>query len=137
MNLDLQLFLNNLDRYRGKFFIDQPGGRGYAEATLSGKSNDPDLKGVFQSDSVWIYGIRSDSLVADFAIDRSLTGRKGKVELWGMGGTFYNSPFDSMMTIVLVDSNLAFIERAEVRNDYASVYARGLLNYGTAPQHLV
>lgn len=136
MNLDLRLFLNNLDRYRGKFFIDQPGGRGYAEATLSGKSNDPNLKGVFHSDSVWIYGIHSDSLVATFAIDRFLTGREGKVELWGMGGTFYNSPYDSMMTIVIVDSNLAFIEKAEVRNDYASVSARGLLDYGTVPQHL-
>ncbi len=87
LSLDVIAHLNNLDRYRGKLFINQPGGRGYGQAHLGGRTSDPDLKGYFTSDSLWLYGMYSDSFDATFDIDRFLTGRQGSVVARGMGGS--------------------------------------------------
>ena len=79
LRIDVDADLPNLDRWQGKLFIDQPGGRAQAHAVFSGKTSDPDLHGWLTSDSLWVYGLYTDSFSGEFGIKRFLTGRDGSV----------------------------------------------------------
>ncbi len=136
MDLKLSLQLNNLDRWKGKLFIDQPGGRGYAEASLTGATKDPDLAGYFKSDSVWIYGLYSDSAYATMDIKRFLTGKQGYVRANFYNGTAWDTPYDSGYTYLRIDSNLVMIDTARIRNQFVRARGTGELNYATVPMKL-
>ena len=137
MNLNIIADLKNLDRYRGKLFIDQPGGRGYAVATMTGKTRDPDLKGVFVSDSVWIYGLYCDSLYSTVNIQRFFTGKKGSVEIDYYRGAAWSLPYDTGYASLTIDSNLVYIDTAFLNNRYFYATTRGVLDYGGYPYHTV
>ncbi len=136
MNLVVDAELNNLDRYRDRLFINQPGGRGRAHATLSGKTSDPDLSGRFWSDSLWIYGLYTDSAYSEFDIARFLTGRKGKVTVDLGAGAAWQVPFDSSFARLTIDSTKLFIDTVAMANSYAKVSSRGLLDQGAYPWKL-
>ena len=133
MNLDISIDLANLDRYRQKLFIDQPGGQGYARATLSGKTSDPDLKGTFTSDSVWIYGLYSDSLYASVDIDRFFSGKKGTVLVDFFKGTAWDTPYDTGHASMRIDSNLVYIDTAHIGNPFSQLDIVGNYNYEAVP----
>ncbi len=136
IDLDVAAQLGNLDRYRGKLFIDKPGGRGYARARLSGLTADPDLTGYFESDSVWIYGLYSDSMYATFDLRRFLTGRRGNVEATCYSGAAWEIPYDSAYTRLLVDSNLIGIDTVAFCAEYSKVCAQGILDVEAYPKEL-
>jgi len=125
--------LHNLDRYKGKLFIDQPGGRGHTEATLSGRTANPNLHGTFASDSVWIYGLYSNSLAASFEIDKFLSGRDGTVMVTFFDGAAWDIPYDSGYVFLSVDSNLVRIDTATMYNQYSRLKGDGVLDYGAYP----
>ncbi len=128
--------LHNLDRYKGKLFIDQPGGRGHADATISGKTRDPDLRGLFVSDSVWVYGLYTGNFAASIEMKRFLTGKKGTVEVSYKDGAAWNLPYDSGYTFLSVDSNLVQVDTFSMCNQYGEYSGRGLLDYGVNPMHM-
>ncbi len=137
MDLSLAIDLRNLDRYRdGKIFIDQPGGRGYAEATLTGRTSDPDLRGWFASDSAWIYGLYADSLYATVNLDRFLTGRQGKVDVRFAHGAAWNIPYDTGYVDLTIDSNLVNVDSSLIFNPYSSLTGHASLDYMLEPQQL-
>jgi len=137
MSLVIDADLPNLDRWRGKLFIDQPGGRGRGFATLTGRTSDPDLEGWFVSDSLWIYGLVADSCFATFSIDEFLTGRQGIVNVDIMRGAAWQVPYDYGMTRLRLDSNLVFIDSVSLTSEYSTLSARGRLDQGPYPQLLV
>jgi len=137
INLSVQIDLNNLDRYRNtRLFIEEPGGRGYAEATLTGRTVDPDLRGWFASDSCWIYGLFADTLYAEVDLDRFLAGRRGTVEVWFDRGSTWGLPYDTGYAWLRIDSNLVYIDTALVRNPYVTVAGAAALDYLAQPQQL-
>ncbi|MEW5795398.1 MAG: translocation/assembly module TamB domain-containing protein [Candidatus Zixiibacteriota bacterium] len=133
MLLEVEADLANLDRYRDKLFIDQPGGRGRAHAILSGRTADPDLAGRFWSDSLWIYGLYADSAYSEFDIRRFLTGRQGGVDVRLKSGAAWQVPLDSTYAHLSIDSTLVHIDTVAMFNPYASVSARGMLDQGQYP----
>ncbi len=137
-NIDLTIAadLHNLDRYRGKLFIDQPGGRGHADATISGTTADPDLRGLFVSDSVWVYGLYSSRFAASIEVERFLTGKQGTVEISYGDGTAWDLPYDSGYVFLSVDSDLVRIDALSMRNQYGKLKGTGLLEYGVDPMHM-
>ncbi|MFZ5980119.1 MAG: translocation/assembly module TamB domain-containing protein [Candidatus Zixiibacteriota bacterium] len=137
VRLDVRAELNNLDRYRGKLFIDQPGGRGEAEVSLTGLTRDPDMKGYFFSDSIWIYGLFADSLYADIDIERFLYGQQGDVKVHFKDGTAWDIPYDTGYSRLVLDSNYVTIDSATVWNRYTTLDARGVLNHGDYPRKMV
>ncbi len=136
INLTVAADLHNLDRYQGKLFIDQPGGRGHADATISGATADPDLRGLFVSDSVWVYGLYSDNFAASVEMKRFLTGKRGTVEISYYDGAAWDLPYDSGYAFLSVDSNLVRIDTFSMRNQYARFNGQGLLDYGVDPMHM-
>ncbi|UCE25818.1 MAG: translocation/assembly module TamB domain-containing protein [Candidatus Zixiibacteriota bacterium] len=133
IDLDIAIDLPNLDRYRGKLFIDQPGGRGRARATLTGQTSDPDLRGYFTSDSIWIYGLYSDSMYATVEIDRFLSRKLGTVEVDFFDGTVYETPYDTGYALLRVDSNLVFFDTARIANPFTSLVVAGDYDYEAIP----
>lgn len=133
MHLDITAYLDNLDRYKGKFFIDDPGGRAFAEATLSGATSDPDLVGYFVSDSLWLYGLYADSFYADIDIERFLSGKQGYVESRFFEGTAWSIPYDTGYSYVSIDSHLVSLDSTYLENRFSSLTGRGLFNYGETP----
>jgi len=133
MNLRVEIDARNLDRYRQKLFIDQPGGRGQASATLTGATSDPDLRGIFHSDSVWIYKLFSDSLFARVDIERFLSRKLGFVEVDFFRGTAWDAPYDTGFAYLRVDSNLVFFDTAYISNPYTQVAAAGNYDYEAIP----
>ena len=136
MRLEVDADLANLDRYRGRLFIDQPGGRGRAHATLSGRTADPDLTGRFWSDSLWVYGLYSDSAYAEFDIKRFLTARKGTVTVKLGSGDAWTVPFDSGYTHLSLDSLLVRIDTVSFINEYARMNGKGALDQTRYPWRL-
>lgn len=133
MNLDIQINLANLDRYKGILFIDQPGGRGKVNATISGKTSDPNLRGYFVSDSVWIYGLYCDSMYAGIDIDRFFTGKKGNIEIEFYNGSIWDFPYDTGYALLTIDSNLIGIESVYVASDYTKLNGNGSYDYEAYP----
>lgn len=133
IDLDIIALLENLDRYKGKLFIDQPGGRGYSQASLYGLTKDPGLKGKFSSDSLWLYGMYSDSAVGSFEIDRFLSGRKGQVEISFYKGNAWAVPFDSSYSLINIDSNIVTIDSSFMVNQYTNLDAKGTYDYMAVP----
>ncbi|RKX29102.1 MAG: hypothetical protein DRP47_02630 [Candidatus Zixiibacteriota bacterium] len=136
MSLNVRANLNNLDRYRDKLFIDQPGGRGYAEAAITGRTVDPDLQGFFVSDSVWIYDFFSDSLYSQYDIKRFLTGKKGEVAVQYYDGQAWDIPYDSGHAHLMVDSNLVYIDSVTLSSPAVLLEGKGIFDYGPYPQQL-
>ncbi len=136
MALEVEARLPNLDRWRGKLFIDQPGGRGRGHATLTGLTSDPDLEGWFVSDSLWIYGLVADSCYTTFSIDEFLTGRQGIVRVDVLAGSAWQVPYDTGLARLRLDSNLVLIDSVYFASQYSTLSARGQLDQGPYPQLL-
>ena len=136
MKLAVDAQLRNLDRYRGKLFIDQPGGRGRAHAVISGKTSDPDLRGTFVSDSLWLFDLYSDSCFASTSIDRFLSGRQGSVIADFAGGVAWGTPYDSAVVRLGLDSMVVLIDSATISGSLMSATANGWFDYGEDPAKL-
>ncbi len=133
MNLDVQIDLANLDRYKGILFIDQPGGRGIVDVSMTGKTTDPDVKGYFASDSVWIYGLYSDSMFAEIDIDRFFTGKKGDIDIEFYDGTIWDFPYDTGYAHLTIDSNMIGIESVNVATKFTQLNGNGSYDYEAYP----
>ncbi len=136
INIEIAAQLNNLERYQGKLFIDQPAGHGFAEATLKGKTSQPDLRFHFKSDSIWIYGLYSSEFTADADIKKFLTRKLGQITVNMSNGSAWDIPVDSVYAVLKVDSNIVSINSIEIKNEYASIEAGGVFDYGAAPMQL-
>lgn len=136
MYLDVEAALQNLDRYRGKLFISEPGGRGRATAVISGLTSDPDLRATFVSDSLWIYGLYADSCVIETDIRQFLDSRQGWASADFYSGSLWGAPFDSGMTRLTLDSQTVLIDTVAVLSPDLFASALGSFDYGTYPNRV-
>ncbi len=136
IDLSVTADLGNLDRYRGKLFIEQTGGRGHMETTLSGATADPDLTGSFVSDSVWVYDLYSTNFAASVDIKRFLTGKQGTIKISCYDGTAWDLPYDSGYALLTIDSNVVQIDTSCIHNRYSQLYSQGMLDYGGYPLYV-
>ena len=95
------------------------------------------MTGYFVSDSIWIYGLYTDSLYADIDIERFLYGQRGVVEVDFKEGTAWDIPYDTGYTRLMLDSNLITIDTATMWNKYTVLDAQGVLNQGDYPQKMI
>ncbi|MBD3257339.1 hypothetical protein GF377_02810, partial [candidate division GN15 bacterium] len=133
INLQVDADLPNLDRWRGKLFIDQPGGRAIAHATLTGNTGDPDLHGWLRSDSLWVYGLYGDSAYAEFGIERFLTRRLGEVWADFLAGEAWQIPYDTGRVELSLDSALVNIDTVHLVSPDVQVDGAGLFDQARDP----
>ena len=136
MNLAVTADLQNLDRYQQKLFIDQPGGRGYAEAVIDGTTRDPNLSGYFISDSVWIYGLYADSMFAAFDVEQFLHEKQGTVDIDFTHGSAWGIPYDDGHARLTIDSNIVYIDTSSLVNKFTKLSTKGQFDYEAEPNLL-
>ncbi|PKK83792.1 MAG: hypothetical protein CVT49_06545 [candidate division Zixibacteria bacterium HGW-Zixibacteria-1] len=126
----------DLSAFNGQTFIEEMGGRGDAAFDVSGELNNPDIRGFFKSDSVWIYGIHSSEAIIDFDITHFLYDRDGYVNTHLFRGAAYDVPYDTIFLQMHLDSQYVFIDSSELCNEYANLGGYGTLDYLSYPQLL-
>jgi len=126
----------DLSVFNGQTFIEEMGGRGEAAFDVSGALANPDLKGYFKSDSLWIYEILSREAIFDYDIARFLYDRDGFVNSHLFGGTAYDVPYDTILMVISLDSQFVFIDSSFLFNEHAILNGRGVLDYLSYPQVL-
>ena len=136
MKLSVTADLQNLDRYQSKLFIDKPGGRGFGQAIIDGKTNDPNLTGYFLSDSVWIYGLFADSLYASINVNNFLHAKQGSVEVDFLHGSAWSIPYERGYTYLTIDSNIVYIDTSSLVNKFTKIASKGKLDYEATPNLL-
>jgi hypothetical protein len=136
MDLNVVGDITRLDRYTGQFFIKEPAGRCKLNATLIGRTSDPDVRGVLSSDSIWAYQLYSTGLTADIDIPHFFTLPAGRVQCRFAEGAAWNIPYDSLLLAVSLDSGNVRIDSLFSQNRYSSISGRGNLHYAAYPSPL-
>jgi len=127
----------DLSAFTGQTFIDRPGGRGRANFTVSGNTNDPDIMVFFESDSLWLYDVYSSDAAVDCNIANFLTERRGEVMVTLRDGNAYGVPYDTISSQMEVDSHRVVFDDISWYNTYARGQVEGFLDYTLYPQQLV
>lgn len=136
LSLRVSADMQNLDRYRDRFFINKMAGRVQAEISVDGLTDDPNIAGAFLSDSLWLYSIYTDSAFGRVDIDNFLNQRSGSTELDLIVGEAWGIGFDSARARVSVDSMTAFLEDISIYDSLVHVGASGRYVYGIDPGRL-
>nr|MBN2277920.1 translocation/assembly module TamB domain-containing protein [candidate division Zixibacteria bacterium] len=126
----------NLSVFNGQIFIARMGGRGEADFRLGGLLRNPDLQGIFQSDSLWLYDFYSSHSQFDVNVRRFLYDREGYVNMTLLDGSAYNIPYDTIALLMTLDSQYVFIDSSHAYNRYADIRVGGKLDYYNYPQCL-
>lgn len=127
---------NDLSDFNDKIFIKELGGRGKFIGELTGEIANPDLSGIFLSDSLWLYQIFSSGARSEFDIEHFLYNRAGNATLDLFDGNAYAMPLDSSHIIIDIDSQYVSIIEAVYDNSFFSLKCSGNLDYESYPQVL-
>jgi len=127
---------NDLSVFNGQTFIAEMGGRGASDFRFGGRLNDPDIYGVFWSDSLWIYDIFCNWSEVDVNVMRFLYDRDGYINAFLNNGTAYDVPYDTITLQMRVDSQFVFVDSSYIHNQFANISSRGSLDYYNYPQRL-
>jgi hypothetical protein len=129
-------YLPNLEAYQGKLFIKEMSGRGYAEASISGLTKDPDLQAVFTSDSVWIYDIFTDSLELGVNVNKIFSEQSGAVIATAHHGALYDIPFDTLFTFLELHHQVVDVDTVFLFSPDFRAMAHGYLHHRVTPQQV-
>ncbi|MCP4706711.1 MAG: hypothetical protein GY865_19105, partial [candidate division Zixibacteria bacterium] len=127
---------NDLSSFNDKIFIQKLGGRGRFIGEMNGELANPDLSGIFLSDSLWLYEIYSSGARSEFNINHFLYDRSGNATLSLFDGEAYSIPHDSCWLYMDIDSQYVSIDTARYYNPYTKYKSVGNLDYLSYPQKL-
>jgi hypothetical protein len=137
INIDCRADLADLSDFEHQTFIDLPAGRGEAEFSFTGPTNDPDLRAHFISDSIWLYEFFSGDFETDFFVQSFVNRMRGPVIIRCNRGDAWGFPYDSIFGEFTLDSNLLYIDTACLANNFSRTEVTGLLDFENYPQELV
>ena len=101
-----------IDEFRNQIFLEDIGGRGKAEFTVSGIVDDPDVKGRFKSDSVEVYDLISKDFMGIMDIRHFFTNPEGEVEIFSGAFDYNGMEGDQLHTCLRVEPDRVFIDDA-------------------------
>lgn len=128
--------LNNLSRFAHQTFIDLPAGRAEGEFAITGPIADPNIRAHLSSDSLWLYGFYSSDFETSFFINNFMTSKRGPIMIRSRTADGWGFPVDSLYAEFQLDSNLLFIDTAQVSNDFSRGNLTGVLDFEAYPQEL-
>lgn len=128
---------NDLSDFNDKIFIKEMGGRGRFVGDITGQLANPDLSGIFLSDSLWLYQIYSSGARSEINIDHFLYNRTGHATLSLFDGIAYSVPHDSCWIHMIIDSQYVEIDTVQYFNPYTKLNCIGNLDYVSYPQKLI
>lgn len=116
-----------IDEFKGQIFLEDIAGRGNAEFTLAGPTEDPDLVGAFESDSVRIYDLTSTDFTADLDIHRVFSEPEGFVRLASGSFEYSDIAGDSLSALLFVAGDSTWIDSARIATASTVVTGSGKL----------
>jgi autotransporter translocation and assembly factor TamB len=128
--------LNDLSRFAHQTFIDLPAGRAEGEFAITGPVTDPNIRAHLTSDSLWLYEFYSTDFETSFFINNFTTSMRGPIMIRSQTADAWGFPVDSLYAEFQLDSNLLFIDTAQVSNDYSRGNLTGILDFAAYPQEL-
>jgi autotransporter translocation and assembly factor TamB len=136
VDINGEVSFGDLTDFWGKTFLKEIAGRGTATVKVSGKTQDFDIAGNFQSDSAWVYQLYSADVTAEFDLKTFVTNQQGKVSVQLRKGEAWSIPYDSLLGQFTVDSLFVTIDTAYGGNQYAVLGFKGDLNVAREIQPL-
>ncbi len=137
INISGRAEFGDLSAFNDKIFIKEMGGRGIFVGEISGKLANPNLSGIFLSDSLWLYQVYASSARCEIDLDHFLYDRSGRTSINLFGGGAYDVPMDSCYVTMAVDSQFATIDSAWYYNSFVDFQCKGNLDYASYPQSLM
>jgi hypothetical protein len=137
INISGRAEFGDLSAFNNKIFIKEMGGRGIFVGEISGELANPNLSGIFLSDSLWLYQIYASSARSEIDLEHFLYNRSGHASLNLFDGTAYDVPMDSCYITMALDSQYAIINKAEYYNSFADFQCIGSIDYASYPQKLM
>ncbi len=128
--------LNDLSDFAYQTFIDLPAGRGEAEFAITGPIDDPHIRAVLTSDSIWLYEFFSSDFESSFFIKNFMTSMNGPILLSCRNGDAWGFPYDSIYAEFTLDSNLIYIDTGQMVNEFSRADLTGVLDFEKYPQEL-
>lgn len=136
INVNTRSEFFDLSNFTHQTFIDLPGGTGQAEFSLTGPVRDPNLTGIFISDSLWLYGFYSNDFTAEFDIASFIYSKQGPISIRSSNGDAWAFPFDSLSAEMVLDSNILSIDSVWIKNYFSEISSNGNLDFLSYPQNL-
>jgi len=128
--------LNDLSDFARQIFIDLPAGRASAEFAMTGPIDDPHIRAVLKSDSIWLYDFFSSDFESSFFIQNFMTSMSGPLLLTCRGGDAWGFPYDSIYAEFTLDSNFVYIDTGHIVNEFSRADVAGVLDFEKYPQGL-
>ncbi|OGC77475.1 MAG: hypothetical protein A2Z27_00395 [candidate division Zixibacteria bacterium RBG_16_50_21] len=128
VDINGEVTFGDLTDFWEKTFLKEIAGRGKATVNVSGKTQDFDVAGNFQSDSAWVYQLYSADVSAGFDLKTFVTNQQGKVSVQFRKGEAWSIPYDSLLGQFTVDSLFVTIDTAYGGNQNAVLGFKGDLD---------
>jgi len=128
--------LNDLSSFAHQTFIDLPAGRAEGEFAITGPVKDPNIRAHLSSDSLWLYEFYSTDFETSFFINNFMTSMRGPIMVRSRVADAWGFPVDSLYAEFQLDSNLLFIDTAQVSNEFSLGNLTGVLDFDAYPQEL-
>ncbi len=137
VDIDAWVNFGDLKDFKDQIFIKEMRGEGRAFVKISGRTEDFDIKGEFESDSCYVYQLYSSDAKVKLNLANFLTKQKGEVEVRFLDGEAWGVDYDSLISKIKIDDQLFMIDSARLENPYLGLEAWGELDVSQTPQTLL
>ncbi len=137
INVDARVQFGDLSDFRDQVFIKEMRGRGRAEVSLSGRTEDFNVKGEFTSDSCYAYELFSSNAHVQVDVENFLTSERGQAQIRFLDGQAWGVDYDSLVSRIKMDNQQYQIDSALMGSEYLNVNLWGELDAARTPQTLV
>jgi hypothetical protein len=115
----------DLTDFSGQTFLRELGGRGMADFHATGPTLDFAVRGSFESDSFWTYGLETGYITVQADLKSFVSHRVGRVSGYWTGGAAYSVPVDSGRFESVVSGERVFLEYVSVNGPQGSAIMYG------------
>jgi len=123
----------DLTDFTNQLFVRELGGRGKADFHLTGLTADFAVRGSFESDSAWTYGLEPGRLSIFADLRSFISHRVGHVSGFWTGGQAYSIPTDSGRFETVVSGEKVFLDHVAIDGPNWNARMRGEFDGASIP----
>jgi len=127
MNIEGQANLPVIEQFKNQIFLQDIGGRGYANVMLSGPTVDPTVTGNFTSDSVRIYDFTSRDFYCLLDIQHFFSSPTGGVEIFSDEFDYNGLPGQWAHASLALEPDIVFIENVTAAMEPCEFHGVGII----------
>ncbi len=137
IDIDAWAKFGDLTDFRDQIFIKEMRGRGQAFVSLSGKTEDFDIRGNFTSDSCWAYELYSSNAHIRADVKNFLTSERGEADVRFFDGEAWGVDYDSLVSRIEMENQSYKIDSACMGSQQLKLNLWGELDATRIPQTLL